>query len=589
MCALRALSVVCVSCLRARSHSLNSSMASLDAEAEASKITEAKREELKRAFKVFDRDGSGAISVDELAYILAIPTNGKAKSPGDAMREAKAIIEMYDTNGDGELDIEEFIEWSTKPKEKKERLAPLKILSEVGGVTKRFAAQEALRKMRASRTFLDPKAGTGMIEMLPSLISTLLDTHAPQERKVQALEDIVDAIARVGPGEEPLMVARIEETGVLAVVVLCANCAGIRDEELQRLALLVVSNAAYIQADRECVDLGTVGLAVRMLSAKPLAPIGARRAAAAALYNMLDYKGACDAIAPSAQPKVISVLKDLAKSDPASEMYAYEAIRLIKEYRGLGGMKTFSTKSEDVRMMDKRASEQEYYQAALKRAKDTANDTRRNAAERLQRFWRMRAGVISDAKLLVNEQSQQRGAKVVISAAAYSLTPSKTESRSSNAATRAAGLTASASASSLNSTTSTSSKGGIFSSLFGGRGKSSASVQPAVVAEVKKNDIADSRLVSAQKPPHGPWGLNIVRGVGFKKGTDQGNLIVQSVEPDSPFSRLVRPGDELLEIQGNQAASNNPAAALNLLAQANGKIELRVRSKGLFMATADCG
>ena len=49
---------------------------------------------------MFDQDGSGAISVSELAAILGTPVKGKPTlSAEEARNEAEAIIAKYDTNG----------------------------------------------------------------------------------------------------------------------------------------------------------------------------------------------------------------------------------------------------------------------------------------------------------------------------------------------------------------------------------------------------------------------------------------------------------------------------------------------------------
>lgn len=60
---------------------------------------------LRRAFEAFDKDGSGAISVDELKAVLLADVPG-----GTPMVEAdvEAMVSAFDTNGDGELQYEEF-------------------------------------------------------------------------------------------------------------------------------------------------------------------------------------------------------------------------------------------------------------------------------------------------------------------------------------------------------------------------------------------------------------------------------------------------------------------------------------------------
>jgi calcium-dependent protein kinase len=55
---------------------------------------------LYEAFKLFDVDGSGKISKDEIAYILG---TGKKSS------EIDKLFKKYDTNNDGEIDFKEFV------------------------------------------------------------------------------------------------------------------------------------------------------------------------------------------------------------------------------------------------------------------------------------------------------------------------------------------------------------------------------------------------------------------------------------------------------------------------------------------------
>jgi calcium-dependent protein kinase len=69
---------------------------------------ELSRERLLIAFKEFDKDGSGAISVQELLEAL-----------GGSSKEEHAFIEMIreaDVNGDGQIDLEEFISFMEQVK-----------------------------------------------------------------------------------------------------------------------------------------------------------------------------------------------------------------------------------------------------------------------------------------------------------------------------------------------------------------------------------------------------------------------------------------------------------------------------------------
>ena len=60
---------------------------------------------LEEAFRVFDKDGSGSLSVAELQAVLTRPGGGAALSED----EVQEIIAEFDTNHDGELQFEEFV------------------------------------------------------------------------------------------------------------------------------------------------------------------------------------------------------------------------------------------------------------------------------------------------------------------------------------------------------------------------------------------------------------------------------------------------------------------------------------------------
>jgi len=63
---------------------------------------EQKRDEIKEAFKIFDKDGNGFISAQELRTIMT--SFGEHLSS----EEADEMIECADINGDGKIDYEEF-------------------------------------------------------------------------------------------------------------------------------------------------------------------------------------------------------------------------------------------------------------------------------------------------------------------------------------------------------------------------------------------------------------------------------------------------------------------------------------------------
>ena len=66
-------------------------------------------EKMQAAFKMFDKDGSGIISADEIREVLQFGgTNALSKEAVDA------IIKQVDENGDGEISYEEFVDMMKK-------------------------------------------------------------------------------------------------------------------------------------------------------------------------------------------------------------------------------------------------------------------------------------------------------------------------------------------------------------------------------------------------------------------------------------------------------------------------------------------
>lgn len=67
---------------------------------------------IRQAFEAFDDDGNGAISALELRQVLTKPGTPDSKL---SITEVKAIISRFDTNGDGELQFDEFAAlWTAK-------------------------------------------------------------------------------------------------------------------------------------------------------------------------------------------------------------------------------------------------------------------------------------------------------------------------------------------------------------------------------------------------------------------------------------------------------------------------------------------
>eukprot|EP00931_Biecheleriopsis_adriatica_P077378 TRINITY_DN50960_c0_g1_i1.p1 TRINITY_DN50960_c0_g1~~TRINITY_DN50960_c0_g1_i1.p1 ORF type:complete len:530 (-),score=108.96 TRINITY_DN50960_c0_g1_i1:39-1505(-) len=71
----------------------------------ADKTTKSKLEEAKELFKRFDSDGDGTVSADELTRIL------QASIPGLSKHDCDLIMLDADSNKDGKIDFDEFIDW----------------------------------------------------------------------------------------------------------------------------------------------------------------------------------------------------------------------------------------------------------------------------------------------------------------------------------------------------------------------------------------------------------------------------------------------------------------------------------------------
>jgi Ca2+-binding EF-hand superfamily protein len=70
-----------------------------------------REQRIREAFALFDLDGNGSISREELREVLTRQGGGAPLSQQDAQE----IIEEFDENGDGELQIEEVCDACLPP------------------------------------------------------------------------------------------------------------------------------------------------------------------------------------------------------------------------------------------------------------------------------------------------------------------------------------------------------------------------------------------------------------------------------------------------------------------------------------------
>jgi calmodulin len=74
-------------------------------------MPEEERQQLKEAFDMFDKDGKGSISVDEIYRVMKNFGNDMSKD------DIRAMIADLDEDGSGEVDFEEFIMFMKKTQE----------------------------------------------------------------------------------------------------------------------------------------------------------------------------------------------------------------------------------------------------------------------------------------------------------------------------------------------------------------------------------------------------------------------------------------------------------------------------------------
>ena len=68
-------------------------------------LTGQQREDIKKDFDFFDRDGNGQIDLPEFIELLTVI------APKTKANRVEEGFELIDTNGDGFIDFEEFVSW----------------------------------------------------------------------------------------------------------------------------------------------------------------------------------------------------------------------------------------------------------------------------------------------------------------------------------------------------------------------------------------------------------------------------------------------------------------------------------------------
>jgi len=125
--------------------------------------------EFKEAFSLFDKDGSGAIDIDELTEVM------KSLGQNPSRKELEEMIAEVDEDGGGEIDFDEFLEMMAK------------------ALTKEVDSFEEM--MKCFKVF--DKDGTGEIsrEDLHHIIATMAEKLTEDE-----IKDFIDDADKDGDG-----------------------------------------------------------------------------------------------------------------------------------------------------------------------------------------------------------------------------------------------------------------------------------------------------------------------------------------------------------------------------------------------------
>ena len=242
--------------------------------------------------------------------------------------------------------------------------------------------------------FRDRKLGSVMAGRLPCLLPILLaagDDSALREGAkrrlvLRALETITDALGRADPGEEAAVVQRLEQTGTLGAIVKLCSSTPVSDADVLHLSLLSMSNGAWMGAEQALVEMGAMDVPVRVLTARPLAPLRARSAAVAALYNLLAARHAYAAIPSAAHAPLLEAV-DALVADASCHFVATDAKRRLKIFRKSARREAPHRAAE--RAVERARSTEEALQRALGRAAIVAAQGPATATRRLQSVFRM--------------------------------------------------------------------------------------------------------------------------------------------------------------------------------------------------------
>ena len=64
----------------------------------------------RRLFKMFDKDGNGELTEDEIPYIIQETYREMGQNYQPTREDVKSYMKMVDTNGDGKVSLNEFEE-----------------------------------------------------------------------------------------------------------------------------------------------------------------------------------------------------------------------------------------------------------------------------------------------------------------------------------------------------------------------------------------------------------------------------------------------------------------------------------------------
>ena len=299
-------------------------------------------------------------------------------------------------------------------------LQSLKLLSAVQAKGKQTPSERAQKR-------------AWLLEYLPSMMETLVSEGMSNERRMEKMERLGDAIARIDPLDEAMLFDKLRELGLLYVVISCLERTPISEERLLVAGMVLLKNATGLSRGVELViDAGAAPLISRLLcglsgessTAAPLPSPDVQRFAVAALAGLVHEQRGREAVPLSVRGPLMAKLNAL-QHDAASHRHASSALKSLRRLRQRRGAEAEApgaaqpyasapafaqrqARAAAVAAVERRQEQLD----AIERARIAAGVVRHRAASKLQAAFRTRR----DARIGAHKLRVQKSALAFIGA-----------------------------------------------------------------------------------------------------------------------------------------------------------------------------